>query len=295
MPAKADQINAHFRNDPMVPIVNRRVSAALRWRRKSEAEAAKAAGVTRQAVSNIANGRARKCRRSVREAIAKLCGPPITAKYLGGETDLKIPPLSFAPSGRLRSKIMGIDGAGFATTAMGQLAESAPQYELEGLALGRAIRSAAKRNKEFATELDPPDLEHTARWMVSLYLWREYVFGDQAALGGSTYSSDASAFAYHTAEAFSILLRPWLEGRVRMRPRMLQRWATHLDRIVVELVRVGLARHNHDLSELVIWEIAGGDQQLVDYLTSIRDDWREEGRNEESMAEAIRRGDADVE
>jgi hypothetical protein len=295
MPAKVSEIRAHFRGDPMVRIVDRRVSAALRWRRKSEAEAANAAGITRQAINNIVNGKTRKCRRSVRDAVAKLCGAPITSKWLGGETDLKIPPLSFAPSGRLGSALMGIDGAGFASSGMGQLADAAPQYELEGFALGRAIKSTANRNMELAGELNPPDLEHTARWMVSLYLWREYVFGEQAAVGGATYSSDASAFAYHTAEAFAILMRPWFEGRVKMRPRMLQRWATNLDRMVVEMVRVGLARHNSDFSELAIWEIAGGDQELVDHLTSIRDDWRERGRSEESMAEAIRRGDADVE
>lgn len=295
MPGKSDQLKAHVRNDPMVPIVGRRVSAALRWRRKSETQAGRAAGVSRQAIANIGSGKASKCRRSVRDAIAKLCGPPITAKYLGGEMDLKIPALSFAPSGRLSGMLIGIDGAGFGSSAIGQLAEAAPQYELEGYGLGRAIRSTANRNKELAAELDPPDLEHTARWMVSLYLWREYLFGDQAAFTGTTYSSDASAFAYHTAEAFAVLLRPWFEGRVRMRPRMLQRWATNLDRMVVEMVRVGLARHNHDLSELVIWEIAGGDQQLVDHLTAIRDDWRERGRSEKWMAKAIRRGDADVE
>lgn len=295
MPAKASEIKAHLRGNPMVPIVDRRVSAALRWRRKSEAEAAKAAGVSRQAINNIANGKAKKCRRSVRDAIAKLCGSPITPKYLGGETDLKIPPLSFAPSGRLSGTLMEIDAAGIASSAMGQLAEAAPQYELEGFALGRAIRSAANRNKELAIELYPPDLEHTARWMVSLYLWREYIFGEQAAVGGATYSSDASAFAYHAGEAFAILLRPWYEGRVQLRRRMLQRWASNLDRMVVEIVRVGLARKNNDLSELVIWEIAGGDPQLVDYLTAIRDDWREHGRSEEWMAKAIRRGDADLE
>jgi len=279
----------------MVPIIGLRVSAALAWRRKSGSQAGRAAGISRQAIGNITNGRAKKCRRSVRAAIAKLCGPPITTKYLGGNADLRIPPLSLAPSGRSSNVLMGIDLAGFASNATGQLAESAPQYELEGFALGRTIKSTANLNKEFDTEYPEPDVEHTARWMVSLYLWREFLFGNQkGALGGSSYSADASAFAYHTSKAVAILLRPWTDGRVRMRPRMLQRWADDLDRIVAEIVQVRLAQDNGDLSTLVIWEIAGGNPQLMNHLMAVRDEWREHGMSEGAIAAAIRRGGADV-
>lgn len=91
--------------------------------------------------------------------------------------------------------------------------------------------------------------------------------------------------------AIGILLRPWIDEQVTMRPRMLLRWARHLDDMVGEIVRVRLAEDNGDVSELVIWEIAGGDPPLMNHLTAVRDAWRESGMTEDAIAAALRRGD----
>jgi hypothetical protein len=197
-----------------------------------------------------------------------------------------------APSGNWAGALFGADLAGFDSSATGQLAEDAPQYELEGFGLGKAIKSSTDLNNALDAAYPAPDIEHTARWMVSLYLWREFLFGNQAgALGGSSHADDASRFAYHAVEAVTVLLRPWIDGQVRMRPRMLSRWGRHLDDMVAEIVRVRQAQDNGDVSELAIWEIAGGDPLLISHLTAMRNAWRDNGMTEEAMAAALRRGD----
>lgn len=290
VPAKADIRKAHLRNDPMVPVVGHRVQAALKWRKKSHNQAAAAAGVSRQAVADITRGKTRKCRRSIRAAIAKLCGPPITVKYLAGKEALRIPPLSVMPSGSWPQAIMPADSAGVSRDLAARELEQAPQYEMEGFGLGQLLASAPDLDNALGSEHPRPDVEHASRWLVSLYLWREHLFGGQkGALGGHSYRTDASEFAHHLAQAITVLLRPWLDGRVSMRPGMMRRWVRQLDAIAAEVAIVALARQHGDLSELAIWDIAGGQPDLRAHLTAERDRWRDKGVSEAVMAKRIRR------
>ncbi len=280
------------RNDPMVPIVGTRVDAALRWRGKSQDEAAKAAGVTRQAVSLIASGKTGKCRQSVRSAIAQLCGRPITASYLGGEETLALPPLPMMPSGGEPAASMPIDSAGFATDWARVTVESAPLYELEGYALGRTLASAPSLFRAHGDQWPHPNVESAARWMVSLPLWREFLFEEQSvhAVDGASYREEASEFARHVAAAMRILFRPWIESGKPLRPAVLRRWTDLLDAVQNENIMVNFARERGEESWLAIFEMSGNDRRLRDHYERYRDEMLAEGMTEVEIARRIRSG-----
>lgn len=293
MPTKAARTKAKVRNDPLVPIVGPRVDAALRWRGKSQEDAADAAGVSRQAISLIASGKTNKCRKSVRSAIAKLCGRPITARYLGGERDLVLPPLTAMPSGRNADEIMPIDSAGFAADwAHATEVDTTPRYELEGYALGRMLATAPDLFRAHGPEWPHPNVENAARWMVSLPLWREFLFEEQRvhAVNAASHREEASEFARHIAAAMAILLRPWIESGAPLRPRVLRRWTELLDAVQGENILISFARDRGEESLLAIFEMAGSDRRLRDHYERYRGKMLAAGMTEAEIAQRIRRG-----
>ena len=82
-------------HDPRVPINGERVRLALGAAGLSENHAARLlvekqlASISQPALNNIATGKTRTCRRSVRDGLATLCGEPITSEWLGGTGELE--------------------------------------------------------------------------------------------------------------------------------------------------------------------------------------------------------------
>ena len=292
MPGKDAATKALLRNDPLVPIVGARVQAALRWRGKSETEAAKAAGVTRQSIALVTSGKTVKCHRSVRSAIAKLCGRPITVRYLGGEKDLPLPPLTTMPSGSNPGGVMPSDSAGFAADWARMKVETAPLYELEGYALGRKLAAAPDLFRAHGPEWPHPDVESAARWMVSLPLWREFLFEEQKvhAVDAESHRAEAAEFARHVAAAMTILFRPWIEDGAPLRPRVLRRWTELLDTVQNENILINFARERGEESWIAIFEMSGNDRRLRDHYVAERDKMLAAGMTEAEIALRIRRG-----
>ena len=93
------------------------------------------------------------------------------------------------------------------------------------------------------------------------------------------------------AAAITVLLQPWLDGRTKMRPRVLRRWTDLLDEVAAENMTLSGARARGQLSEIAILEMSGGDQALREYLRKWRDGQRASGVPEAEMADQIRRGE----
>ena len=161
-----------------------------------------------------------------------------------------------------------------------------------GFTLGKALATAPDLQNEIGPVWPHPNVENAARWMVSLPLWREFLFEDQrlGATDAPSYLEEASAFAHHVAAAMTVLLRPWLDGRLRMRPRVLRRWTQMLDSIAGENMTINSARSRGAVSELAILEFAAGNEELRAHLVRQRDQLQANGMSEQEMAALILRG-----
>ena len=294
MPGKKATAKSIHRNDPLVPIVGGRVDAALRWREISYSRAAKRANVTRQAVALIATGTTTKCRRSLRASLAAQCGYPVSARYLGGAEVLTVPALSAFPTGGGLDAKLPLDGAGFPAPSSGQAVERAPLYDLVAFELANGIAASPDLARALGPEYPLPDVKNAIRYMLGLPLWREFLFEDRAwAADTDAYRKDATDFAVHMAAALTALLRPWMDGRTKMRPRVLRRWTGALDDVAGENMMLSFARARGTLSEFAILEVSHGDVELKRHLRSWRDAERAKGRSEAEIADHIRRGESD--
>jgi hypothetical protein len=230
-------------DNPLVPVRGNRVRAALAWRGLSNREAAarlKKRGVdlTAQGLDYITAGETRRCRRSVRSELARLCGPPITAAYLGGEENLDLPPLPLsryalkvpsAPADMLGSKVPGHpEPINPQRVRQSPAVSPPPRYELEAIRLAKLIAKAWERDREKEEEV--PNVLNEVRFLLSLPFWRKWIYemGDLGAefpslktraLELESIETESDAFAAALARALTILLRPWLQGKV-----MARRW-----------------------------------------------------------------------
>ena len=249
MPRKARILEEKkWQGDRRVPIRGDRVRAALEWRGFANREASRrlddrGVRITPQGLDNITSERTKKCRQSVRSALARLCGPPITAKYLGGEAELRMPAMPVSPNSlNFRappSDMLGTAHPGFIDPIVpkSMAREEDPpfpaRYELEATRLAAVLGAGWHRQHGTLMSSDVAlDLFDGARLLLSLPFWRKWLhqMGElgsprpslrTAALGQPTIVDESDAFATAMGTALKVLLRPWVVGRAKARTELL--------------------------------------------------------------------------
>jgi transcriptional regulator with XRE-family HTH domain len=239
------------------------------------------------AIDFILNGETKSVSRERRQAIAHVCGAPITSAYLGGEEELPIPPLLWppsAPSSELRMPLLRPPGS------------TPPLAELVSFVAGHDIAACAEKDWSVGNRFPIPDIQNALRWALDLSFWRESIFNAQEhGDTGSLFRRDADDFAAHVGAALRTLLRPWLEGRVDLRPHALRRFALMLDAVASESVELYTALEGDNLADVAIldelqaWPAAKRDG-LRATLESFRDAERQKGTSEVDIMLAIQRG-----
>jgi hypothetical protein len=299
-----------------VAIDGARVAAALRWKgltandavkrinARAEAEAAEVgidarlAKMSQQALSDIVNEKVARCHRGRRDALARLIGPPVTSSYLGGEVELRLPPLRYPPSGRWRKAELSMDSNG-RHPGDGE-APLPPRYELEAYRLSRLLTNALDQERVVPGALghDHPqlDVENAMRWMLSLSFWRSIVFEVDAGDDRDPTAAEAGAFAAHVAAAVRLALAPWGRGKLVLRPYTLRRLVLLLDALWAEnLARYQATQLNATADLAIIDEMnyhpAEGRGELRHHLEAVRDRERRRGTPEDTIAALIREGD----
>jgi hypothetical protein len=207
-----------------VPICGERVRVALMLAGISNIQAARRISrtvpVSSQAIDNIVNRRTRHTKPEIRNHLARLCGPAITARFLGGEEELKIPPMPrIGVSGGAPTFFGGVDsqdllGEDFLPlNAPGVGAGVPPVYEIAALSLYRRIEQVWK--VEYPADSLPTDLYPMLRQLLSLTHWQRLAFKGGESLSPShlrRHWADAGDFARAMDTALFLILKPWVKG-----------------------------------------------------------------------------------
>jgi hypothetical protein len=290
-----------------VPIDAARVRAAMRFadlssrglatrlRERGALPKPLAAGLTRpsaSAIDWIRNGTTKTVRRELREAIAHVCGEPITSEFLGGEAPLDVPPLKWPPSAQLDLSMPYEMYGDRQTWADGV----PPSYELVARILGAELSGALNRDNPMQRQ-PWPDLRNATRWLLSIAFWREFLFeGQRHGQSVPDMQADAELFATHMAEAMRALLRPWLNGKVTTRQHLIRKAVFELDRLAMVNEDIATERHTGRFADSAIRDQVNGyvgsedARELRALLESARDKLRAEGVDERQIARMIRAG-----
>lgn len=231
---------------PLVPIDGSRVKAALRWRGLSNNRASQlsnnvvvqAAGAPRfaelssQLLDKITNGKQPSTRKGYREALAKIIGHPITAEYLGGEEELRLPAKIVSVGNVFMSypsrpayadhDMLGLVDARTMSPRHPERSQAGipPGYELEAHRLFLDVRKAWKRDSELGPL--PDNLFSAIRELLSLSSWQAAAHRDSKMESESRLRADAVAFAEHMAATIRFALSPWLRGTAHLRDGVAQ-------------------------------------------------------------------------
>lgn len=216
-----------------VPIIGLRVAAGLRLAGISNAQAARllrvnGVEVTAQAINDIVNSRTKSTRPKIRSGLAKLAGRPFSAKFLGGEKEIEVPPMPIVLSKRDHWWAWGFADPQNLVGSTSGLAYRPPRkddgtpalYELYALVLYSRIEQAWKR--DFSGTAVSPRLYPLLRKLLALSHWRGLVtITDEASSKiDRSFWDDAGQFAEAMLTACSFVLQPWLEGHVKPRRYM---------------------------------------------------------------------------
>jgi hypothetical protein len=297
----------------LVPIDGERVAAAMRFanftsrglaqrlRERGVLPAPLAKTLKRPSASTIdwvLKGTTKRVHRELRDAIAIVCGPPITSEYLGGERSLAVAQLRWPPTATAwRGIPMPFDMIG-RDRARRETELLPPGYELTAHVLGKQMTDALKQ--EGRSERTPwPDFANVIRWYLSVVFWREFLFdGQRHGQSRSDLKNDADLFAHHLAEATRALLRPWLEGKVTTRRNLIRRVAFALDQVAAINEGIAEARQSGREADLAIddelnGQVGSTSTQLAELrylLERDRDTDRQNGVSEGEIARRIREG-----
>jgi hypothetical protein len=214
-------------------VIGLRVAAGLRLAGISNKQAARqltlsGIEVTAQAINDIVNGRTKSTRPKIRSGLAKLAGSPFSAKFLGGEREIEVPPMPIVLSRRDHWWAWGVADAqnfvgsksGLAYRPPGNDDGTPALYELHALVLYSRIEQAWKR--DFPDTPVSPRLYPLIRKLLALSHWRGLVTisGKAGSKIDQSFWDDAGAFAEAMLTASSFILQPWLEGSVKPRRYM---------------------------------------------------------------------------
>lgn len=238
---------------------------------------------------------------SLRNAMAKLVGMPVTSEFLGGTADLSLAGLIWPPSGTDANMTLphGMVGDN-AQSRASWIGGMPPRYELEAWVLSEEIQAAiALEDRPVASPV--ARVGNVSRWLLSLPFWREHIFENQS--HGSapvTMREESARFAYHLSEAIRVLLSPWLRGEVTMRRNLVRRMLAGLDLIAVTNEDIHFELSSGRLSDLAIRDEANGFAHdlrggLLAVLRLHRDELRSAGIGEAEIARRIREGEPDDE
>lgn len=220
------------RTDPLVPIDSARLRAAFLTRGVTQRDAVRwlrrrRIAVVQQTLDLLIRGEQARCRASLRAGLAKLCGPPISAEWLGGETELG---WLAAPGsdGRDRQAAVDMNQRALPGTALATVILLArrrhgvpdavpthlpPQYQLAVWRLAADIDRARNASARAASG----SVLDAIQGLLSLASWRRWLMLDWA--GGVIEPEEMDRFAQALADALRVALKPWLKGRPsRRRP-----------------------------------------------------------------------------
>jgi len=210
-----------------------RVAAALRLAGISNADAARrlrlsGIEVTAQAINDIVNGKTKSTRPRIRSGLAKLAGPPFSAKFLGGQEEMDVPQMPMVLSNRDHWWAWGFGdpqnlvtvGSRLAYTPVRDDSGTPPLYEVYALVLYSRIERAWKR--DFPDTPVSLKLYPLLRKLLALNHWRSLVTASNPAhsMIQQSFWGDAGAFAEAMLSATSLILKPWIDGNVKPRRYM---------------------------------------------------------------------------
>lgn len=184
--------------DIRVPVVGERVKTALDAAGYSEKQAArllaerKLASISQPALNNICTGKAKTCRKSVRDGLAELCGQPVTSAWLGGEKPIE----------------EGLFGPDWESKGLPPMRPESLKAVMLTYSLSRAW-SRDRPNEVFPIPYILPAL----KVLLSPAFLRALCASKLGTPLGTPPSAEQDRdFAHHMSRAFYILLEPWLEG-----------------------------------------------------------------------------------
>jgi hypothetical protein len=197
----------------------------------------------------------------IRRGLAKLVGRPFSAKFLGGEGQIEVPPMPALLSRRDNMWAWGFADAQDLVDAKTGLAYAPPlsgagtpaRYEIYALVLYSRIEQAWKRdfpNTPVSWRLHP-----LLRRLFALAHWRGLVtMSDDSAIPPSFWN-EAGSFAEAMLAATSLILKPWFDGDVKPRRYMVSA-LHHLLRASNELEKALSAREPAPHAQAIRREIS---------------------------------------